>query len=111
MKHRDLQRRVLAAERQLAERLAQVNTQAQTLRSESRAAVTPTRIVLGGLLAGFALGLAAPLKRIANAPRLMQVATGIFGFVNALRTQMAAMQAQAAAVEIDEAAERIEDAA
>ena len=108
MKHRELQRRVLAAERRLAERLAESHEHVQTLKQDARAAVTPVRIVLGGLLAGFALGLAAPLKRIANAPRLFQIATGILGFVNALRVQDAAVQTEAAAAEVSEASERLD---
>lgn len=109
MKHSELQRRVLAAERRLAERLAESQGHVQALKHDARAAVTPVRIVLGGLLAGFALGLAAPLKRIASAPRLLQVATGILGFVNALRVQDAAMQTEVAAAEVSEASERIDE--
>lgn len=109
MKHHELQRRVLAAERRLAERLAETQGHMQTLGHDARAAVTPTRIVLGGLCAGFALGLAAPLRRVANAPRLLQVATGILGFVNALRVQDAAVQTEIAATEVSEASERIDE--
>ena len=109
MKHSELQRRVLAAERRLAERLAESRGHVQTLRHDARVAVTPVRIVLGGLLAGFALGLAAPLKRIAGAPRLLQVATGILGFVNALRVQDAAVQTEVAAAEVSEASQRIDE--
>lgn len=111
MKHRELQRRVLAAERRLAERIAESQGHLQTLRQDAHAAVTPARIVFGGLLAGFALGLAAPLKRIASAPRLLQVATGILGFVNALRVQDAAVQTEVAAAEVSEASQRIDETA
>ena len=110
MKHRELQARVLAAERRLAERLAESRGLVQSLRHDARAAVTPTRIVLGGLLAGFALGLAAPLKRVANAPRLLQIATGIIGFVNALRVQQAAEQAEVAAAQTEVAAADVSEA-
>lgn len=109
MKHRELQRRVLAAERRLAERIAESQTQVQTLRSEARSAITPTRIVLGGAVTGFALGLAAPAKHIASLPRLFQVATGIIGFVNALRVQEAAEQTEVAAAEVSEASQRIDE--
>lgn len=109
MKHRELQARVLAAERRLAERLAESRGLVQSLKDDTRDAVTPLRIVLGGLIGGFTLGLAAPMKRIASLPRLFQVATGLIGFVNAMRVQEAAAQTEVAAAEVSEASQRIEE--
>lgn len=109
MKHHELQRRVLAAERRLAERLAESQGLVQALKTDAREAVTPVRIVLGGLVGGFVIGLAAPMKRIASLPRLLQAATGIIGFVNAMRMQDAAEQTEVAAAEVSEASQRIDE--
>lgn len=107
-----MQRRVLAAERRVAERIASTQAQIQTLKSDTRTAVTPLRIVGGGFIGGFAMGLAAPMKhvaRLANVPKLLQIATGVLGFVNALRVQQAAETTEVAAAEVAEASERIEE--
>lgn len=112
MKHAALQRRVLAAERRVAEQLAATQTQVQALKADTRAAVTPLRIIVGGFIGGFALGLAAPfthVARLANVPRLMQLATGVIGFVNALRVQQAAEDTEQAAAEVSDASQRIDE--
>ena len=113
MKHADLQRRVLAAERRLAEHIAASRQQVASLRSDAREAVTPARIVLGGAIGGFMLGLAAPLSRlggVTSLPKLLQVATGVIGFVNALRVQQAAQETEQAAAEVSDASQRIDEA-
>lgn len=112
MKHAALQRRVLAAERCVAERIATTQETLHTLKADTRAAVTPLRIVTGGFIGGFALGLTAPLaqaKKLANVPKLLQIATGVIGFVNAMRVQQAAEDTEEAAAEVAEASERIDE--
>lgn len=112
MKHAALQRRVQAAERRLAEHIAMSKQQVASLRADAREAATPTRIVLGGAIGGFLLGLAAPLSRVGGVtslPKLLQVATGVVGFVNALRVQQAAEDTEQAAAEVSDASQRIEE--
>ncbi|MBB5209633.1 hypothetical protein [Chiayiivirga flava] len=112
MKHEALRRRVVAAELRVATQIDTVRAGARALRADTRAAVTPLRIVTGGFLGGFAIGLAAPMSqvaRLANVPKLLQLATGIVGFVNALRVQQAAEATEAAADEVGEASQRIDE--
>lgn len=112
MNHAALQRRVLAAERRVAEQFAATQAQYGGLKADAKSAVTPFRIVTAGFVGGFALGLTAPLsqvKKLANVPRLLQLATGVIGFVNALRVQQAAQETEVAAAEVAEASERIDE--
>ena len=112
MKHRELQRRVQAAERCLAERLAESRGHVASLKHDTREAVTPLRIIGGGLLGGFTMGLAAPLSRlggIASLPKLLQLGTSVVSFVNAFRIQQAAEQTQEAAEDVSDASQRIDE--
>lgn len=108
MNHAACQRRVLAAERRFAERRTLAQAQLHALKTEARAAATAPRLVVVGLLGGFALGLGAPLARLGSLPKLLQLVTGVLGFVNALHVQKAAQEAGAAADEVNAASQRID---
>ena len=72
-------------------------------KSSWRSLWTPGRIVLVGLVTGFALGKAEPIKRVASGGGALQLISALAGI-------FAGGSAQAAANEVGDAAESVEQA-
>lgn len=74
------------------------------LKASWRAGWTPARIVIAGLVSGFAIGRIEPLKAVAKGGNIMQMITMLSGL-------LASGSAHAAAGEAEHAAEKAEDVA
>jgi hypothetical protein len=102
--------RVDRAESLFQGRIAQVRHHRSQLDREVRQAITPGRIVVAGLLAGFVVGRAQPMRtlRAVSATRWLQLATSLSGLLASLKAAYAAQTADAAAEEAAHAAETAE---
>lgn len=107
MGFQDLVQRVRERELALEQRHAEASASWQGLRGRWRAGWTPTRIVLGGLLGGFVIGWARPVRRVTGLPasRWVQIATSLWSMTASFRAKEAATHAEAAAGEAGVAAE------
>lgn len=74
------------------------------LKASWRAGWTPARIVIAGLVSGFAIGRVEPLRAVAKGGNIMQMITMLSGL-------LASGSAHAAAGEAEHAAETAEDVA
>lgn len=74
------------------------------LKASWRAGWTPGRILIGGLVSGFAIGRMEPMKSVAKGGSIMQMITAISGLV-------ASASAQAAASHVDQVASDVGDVA
>lgn len=74
------------------------------LRTSWREAWTPGRIVIAGLVAGFVVGRAAPLRTLSQGGGLMQVLTMVSGLFASGSAKVAAEGAQHAATSAEAAA-------
>lgn len=90
-------RRVERCEQLLEGRLDQVRISHAELSREWRQALTPPRIVISGLLAGFVTGRAQPEKALrklgslaTTTPKLMQLAGSLTGLIAAVQARLAA---------------------
>lgn len=103
----DLVQRVRERELALEQRHAQASASWQGLRGRWREGWTPTRIVLGGLLGGFVIGWARPVRRVTGLPasRWVQIATSLWSMTASFRAKEAATHAEAAAGEAGAVAE------
>jgi hypothetical protein len=105
-----LRSRVDRAESLFDGRIAQVRHHRSQLDREVRQAITPGRIVVAGLLAGFVVGRARPMRaiRAVSATRWLQLATSLSGLLASLKAAYAAQMAETAAEEAGDAAETAE---
>lgn len=105
-----LRGRVDRAESLFDGRIAQVRHHRSQLDREVRQAITPGRIVVGGLLAGFVVGRARPMRavRAVSATRWLQLATSLSGLLASLKAAYAAQMAETAAEEAGDAADTAE---
>lgn len=106
-----LQRRVDKRERLLEGRYEQVQERKQTLVRSWREAWTPGRIVIAGLIAGFFMGRAEPVKIAVKSGNLMQIVSLLSGLFAGAGAQEAADQAGQAAGKADRAARAADQAA
>ena len=97
MRFEPLKQRVTRREQLLEGRLQQTRDQWQTLTTTWRESWTPLRIVVAGLVSGFLVGRARPL-RVASGGGVLQL-------VSALSSLFAGSSAQAAANEAEQAAD------
>ncbi len=109
--------KVEQAEDALEARERQVAADLRVLRSTWREALTPTRIVIAGAIAGFLAGRARPVRAagalggsLGNV-RWLQVASSVAGLVGALQAKFAAEGAQDAAEDAEAAAGEVPGAA
>lgn len=99
-----LQRRVDKRERLLEGRYQQVQERKQVLAKTWREAWTPGRIVVAGLVAGFFMGRAEPVKIAVKSGNLMQIVSLLSGLFAGAGAQQAADQAGQAADQAGQAA-------
>lgn len=77
MKYAALKARVAAAERRVGEHLDDAGRQIGVMRTTTKQSLTPTRLVVAGLLGGFLIGLLRPVKHAAAIPSLVRLLTGV----------------------------------
>ena len=113
MSFEQLQAKVSQAEDALEARERTVAADLRVLTGSWREALTPTRIVVAGVVAGFLVGRAQPLRTGAalGGTRWLQLASSVAGLVGALQAKFAAKGAQDAATEAEDAAAEAEIAA
>ncbi|MGJ4803662.1 hypothetical protein [Luteimonas sp. SDU82] len=113
MRFDDLVQRVREREASLEQRHAHARASWQGLRSSWREGWTPTRIVLAGLLTGFATGRVRPVRRVAGLPasRLVQIGTSLWSLAASFKAKDAARTAEVAAGDAGVAAEVAADTA
>ncbi|RNF84455.1 hypothetical protein [Montanilutibacter psychrotolerans] len=78
------------------------------LRESWRATWTPGRIVIAGLVSGFAVGRAQPLQAAARSGQLMQMLTMLSGLFAGGSAQVAASEAEVAAERAQDVASAVE---
>ena len=88
--------KVEQAERALEARERRVSAQYRQLKSDWREAWTPGRIVVAGVVSGFLVGRARPL-RIADGGNVLQMVSALAGLFAGGQAQVAAAQAEQAA--------------
>ena len=96
--------KVKQAEDALEAQERRVAADVRQLKASWRAGWTPARIVIAGLVGGFAIGRAEPLRAVAKGGNAMQLITMLSGL-------FAGGSAQAATSEAEHAAETAEDVA
>jgi len=113
MRFKDLVQRVEDNERLLELQRSHAGASWRGLRSSWREGWTPTRILLAGLLSGFLVGRARPVRRIAGLPstRWVQIATSLWSLGASFRAKDAANTAEAAADDAAVASEVAADTA
>lgn len=99
-----LQRRVDKRERLLEGRYEQVQERKQALVKTWREAWTPGRIVVAGLVSGFFMGRAEPVKIAVKSGNLMQIVSLLSGLFAGAGAQEAADEAGQAAGQAGRAA-------
>ncbi|MGO1001131.1 hypothetical protein [Lysobacter sp. CA196] len=103
-----LQRRVHKREHLLEGRYEQALERKAMLKARWHEAWTPGRIVIAGLVSGFLMGRAEPVKIAAKSSNLMQIITMLSGLFAGSSAQSAADQAGRAAGEAGQAADNAE---
>ncbi|NZA25079.1 protein sip-5, partial [Luteimonas sp. SJ-92] len=114
-----LQRRVERSELLVDGRITQTREGYRSLRRQWREAWSPGRIVVAGLLAGFAAGRSAPeramksLGRVGKQlgdPRWLRLISSIAGLLTSIQATVAAARAKDAAQTADDAADNAQEA-
>lgn len=106
-----LQRRVHKREKLLEGRYQQAVERKDELKKTWREAWTPGRIVIAGLVSGFVMGRAEPVKIAVKSGNLMQIVTLLSGLFAGTNAQEAAQQADKAAGQAGHAAREAGNAA
>lgn len=106
-----LQRRVQRRERLLEGRLQQVSERADTLKTTWRDAWTPGRILIAGVVSGFLLGRAEPVRFAAKGTNFVQIMSLLTNLFAGSGAQSAASGATQAAHSAERAADAAADAA
>ena len=99
----DARARVTLAERAAQQARGALNQHLDDLGRHSRSALTPTRILLGGLATGALLGATKGefhMLRAAASPRLLELASMAGSLFSAMRAHQAAKQTQAVAAAV-----------
>lgn len=102
-----LKRRVERSERLVEGRIEQASEHRARLGRQWRQAWTPGRIIVIGLVGGFLVARARPLRTLGavSATRWVQLATSVSGLVAALQAAWAAQTAESAAKDAEGAAD------
>lgn len=106
-----LQRRVHKREKLLEGRYQQTIERKDALKASWREAWTPGRIVIAGLVSGFVMGRAEPVKIAVKSGNLMQIVTLLSGLFAGTSAQDAAQSADKAAGQAGHAAREAGQAA
>ena len=77
MNYRALKARVAAAERRVDAHLDDAGRQIGVMRSTTKQSLTPTRLVVAGLLGGFLIGVLRPVKHAAALPSLVRMLASV----------------------------------
>lgn len=97
MSYKAMRARTDAAERAFEQSLAEVENHWRDLKDTTRDSMTPLRILGSGVLAGWLIGIAAPLARIKGGTRLVELATSVMTMMGAVEAREAALHATEAA--------------
>jgi len=113
MRFDDLVQRVHDSEHALELQRSHTRTTWQGLRTSWREGWTPPRIVLAGLLGGFLVGRAQPVRKVVGLPasRWVQIGTSLWSLAASFKAKDAATTAEAAADEAGVAADVAADTA
>ena len=116
MNFKGLKTRVERAEALVDGRVVQTLDRHAALRSSWREAWTPSRIVIAGLIAGFATGVAQPklaLRRLGKlgGPKSLQMVSALSGLASSIQATIAAVGAKQAADATDVSEEAATDVA
>ena len=76
-----------------------------------RSGWTPGRILIGGLVSGFAIGRIEPLKSVAKGGSIMQMITAISGLIASASAQQAASHVDQVASDVGDVADNVGDVA
>lgn len=107
MGFKQLLTKVQQAEAALEARERRVSDQWRHLKTTWRAAWTPGRVIIGGLVAGFLVGRAQPLRAAARSGQWMQLVTMLSGLFAGGSAQVAAEKAEEAADTSETVAETV----
>lgn len=99
--------KVTQAENALEAQERQVAADVRQLKSSWRAAWTPGRIVIAGLVSGFLVGRAEPLRSAARSGSVVRIVTLLSGLFAGTSAQVAASKADEAAESAGEVAEAV----
>ncbi|KLJ02437.1 hypothetical protein [Luteimonas sp. FCS-9] len=116
MNFEGIKNRVERAEALVDGRVIQTQDRYAALRSSWREGWTPSRIVIAGLIGGFAMGVSKPtraLRRLGKigGPKSLQMVSALSGLASSIQATIAAVTAKKAANTADTAAETADDAA
>lgn len=76
-----------------------------------RAGWTPGRILIGGLVSGFAIGRIEPVRAVAKGGSIMQMITAISGLIASATAQQAASHVEQVASDVGDVADDVGDVA
>lgn len=110
MNFNQLRRRVERSEQLVEGRMQQASLHRAQLGKRWREAWTPGRIVIAGLVGGFLMARARPMRGVGAVPvsRWLQLATSLSGLFASLKAATAAQTAETAATEASDAADTAE---
>ena len=113
MRFDELVQRVQDTEHALELQHAQARTSWRGLRTSWREGWTPTRIMMGGLLSGFLVGRARPMRKVVGLPasRWVQIGTSLWSLAASFKAKDAANTAEHAADDAGVAADIATDTA
>ena len=109
MGFKQLMTKVEQAEKALEARERRVSAEWEQLKAKWKAAWTPGRIVIAGLVSGFVVGRAEPLRTAAKSGGLMQAISMVSSLFAGGGAAAAADQAQRAATATQQAAAAVDD--
>lgn len=107
MGFKQLLTKVQQAETALEARERRVADDWQRLKVTWKGAWTPGRVIIAGLVAGFLVGRAQPLRAVARSGQWMQLVTMLSGLFAGGSAQAAAEQAEATAETVEEVADTV----
>lgn len=107
MGFKQLLTKVQQAEAALEARERRVVDDWQRLKFTWKEAWTPGRVIIAGLVAGFLVGRAQPLRAVARSGQWMQLVTMLSGLFAGGSAQAAAEQAEATAETVEEVADTV----
>jgi hypothetical protein len=90
MRYGRLRRRVASAERRFERSLARTQSDWDALVQGTQRSMTPLRVVIGGFVSGFLLGVSAPLSRLGGGMRVLQIAERVLTLLGSLAVVEAA---------------------
>lgn len=106
-----LKRRVAKHEMLVQGRMSQTQTQWRLLKTTWRDSWTPLRIVVAGVVSGFIVGRADPVRALGKIGAFSGGGAKVLQMISAVSGVFASLQAATAADKADNAAEKADDAA